>query len=115
MSISVRTFGSLLRMATNGSMKVSAYGSCPGLAKASKASLQVRPNRGGIRWVRSCAAVGGGDGGAGGSGGSGGNGGGGGNSGSGWHGMLWAAYLSQLDKNPVVTKSVTSGVLNGAC
>jgi hypothetical protein len=27
--------------------------------------------------------------------------------------VLWGGYLSQLDKNPVATKSLTSGVLNG--
>lgn len=90
------------------------------------AQVQVRSKAGPSsprdRWVRrplSTSSATGGNGGSGGNGsGSGGSGGGGsggnnGGSGSGWHGVLWAAYLSQLDKNPVVTKSVTSGILNG--
>lgn len=91
------------------------------------ANVQVRSRArlgcSGDRWVRrpmSAASTGGGNSGGGGSGSGGGGGGGGGNgggsssgSGSGWHGLLWAAYLSQLEKNPVATKSVTCGVLNG--
>jgi len=62
----------------------------------------------------SVASAGGGNGGvSGGGGGGAGGGGGGGGSGRGWHGLLWVAYLSQLERNPVATKSVTCGVLNG--
>ena len=64
------------------------------------------------------AAEGGGGGGSGGSGGSGGGSGGGGgdsgaSSGSGGGG-LWVLYLSSLEKNPLLTKCVTSGILNAA-
>jgi hypothetical protein len=71
-----------------------------------------------VRRPMSVVSVGGGNGGGSvgsGGGGSGGGGGGssGGGSGGGWRGLLWAAYLSQLERNPIATKSLTCGVLNG--
>lgn len=52
-------------------------------------------------------------------GGSSGNGGGGdggddkGGSGGNWFGAIWSFYLMQLERNPLVTKAITSGLLNG--
>lgn len=59
-------------------------------------------------------AASGGDGG-GSSGGNGGGGDGGDDSGSegNWFGTIWSFYLLQLEKNPLVTKAITSGLLNG--
>lgn len=55
---------------------------------------------------------GGGDGGGSGGGGNGGNGGNGDGSSSNGVSSLWAAYLNSLEKNPLATKCVTSGLLN---
>ena len=69
------------------------------------------------RGVARAAEGGGGGGGA--AGGSGGSGGGGGDSGAssssgGGGGGLWVLYLTSLEKNPMLTKCVTSGILNAA-
>lgn len=71
------------------------------------------------RGVARAAEGGGGGGGGGAAGGSGGSGGGGGDSGAssssgGGGGGLWVLYLTSLEKNPMLTKCVTSGILNAA-
>lgn len=34
-------------------------------------------------------------------------------SGRGWYSVLWLMYLARLDSNPIVTKALTAGALNG--